>query len=402
MEFIVYFFLSASRYCEAMVLAAPIIAFALFVAALVAPEPRSKSFVVFAAIITMTLGSAYYLRFRNAYLVQKSSDDYKKFQRILYGVFRPSSVNLALFHPSAIILTVILLMRLEATDTFGGSVQNLDFGDKAGGGSNIAMGKDVNTVTHCLQGFLACLLSFPAIAGILARFVTLKTADKDEESEEEEQNSVLHVKPNIPALLFIELFAACTTVYPSYSAIKRFVKDGEAFAKTSHMNNVTEWCLGYFLGMGIGWFLTVLLQCRLFRLAGLNSTETKSVSLFWNKGTNLRNDDSKIQEVVDLFNIGPEHQYGFGCAKNYEESSMSSRKVISTTIGIISKIVLALLLLLSATSLVTGILIGKTWDYPKNDAMNVQVIGQNVGIYVVITSVMIWFSAKKWPFNSVH
>jgi hypothetical protein len=420
-----FFVLPIGMVCKGIVFAAPLIAAGIFSATIAAPAPRSNSLIVISAIVAFTLGIAYYLHFRNAYLVKKSTDPYLELQKLLYKLFRPSSLYFALLHSSAIILFIILLIRLEATEHFGGSFQNLDFGTKVSGGvtggANIAMTNSAMTGGHCVQGFFASFLSFPVVAGTLARLTTLKCSNAHSNVEtktaaDPNASSILGSKPNIPLMITLELTTACMTIYPSYSVIKRFLKDGESFSKTSHANNVTEWVLGYFLGMGIGWCLTLLIQCHFYRLAGLNTSGVCTPSLCCSNGNDDtndadRNDESKIPLVINLLTVAPgseeridgdTQQYGFGNAQEYECISSSQMVMVSK---IISKFCTFMLILFSISSLLTGVFIGNTWNddgiRTEGSASDEDMITLFVGIYVVITAVMVWFSAKMWPFNNV-
>lgn len=413
-----FVFMPLELVSEALLLAVPFIATAIFIATLAAPGPRSVSLVVISAIMALATGIAYYQRFRNNQLIKKSEDSYGQLKKLLYKVFRPLPIYFALMHSTAIVYFIIIIIRLEATDTFGGSPQYLDFGPKVSSGkiyeNNISMTNSASTFGHFLQGFLASFISFPAIAGIISRIVNPKNCSDAEPKSESVKvsntkfSSILGRKPRIIVMTTLQLLTACMTIYPSYSGIKRFVKDGDDFSRTSHSNNVTEWLLGYCLGMGIGWFVTVLIQSYLFEMAGLNTNGAFSTILCCSGGAdeNNANDESKIQTTMDLLDVlpgsgpesgigGGERKYGFGYVEEYQESC-SPR--MSMAVAVVSHVRTALLVLLSASCLTTGIYMGKTWGVGK-DALSEDMIVLFVGIYVVVTGVMVWFSTKRWPFN---
>jgi len=254
-----------------------------------------------------------------------------------------------------------------------------------------------------LQGFLASFVSFPAVAGIISRIGAEATITEVESAKCFNLSSILGRKPFVIVMMTLQFLTACMTFYPSYSAIKRIVKDGDDFSRTSHMNNVTEWLLGYILGMGMGWFVTALIQSHLFQMAGLNTNGAYAKTLCCSDGNdeNNTNDESQIQITLDLLEVLPgsesesgigdgERKYGFGYAEEYKDS-YSPRMSIS--VKVLSYICTALFILFSLSCLVTGIYVGNTWGGNKD------IIIVFVGIYVVVTGVMVWFSTKKWPFN---
>eukprot|EP01083_Nonionella_stella_P121360 364580_1 len=165
----------------------------------------------------------------------------------------------------------------------------------------MAMTNSATTLGHCLQGFLASFLSFPAIVGIIARLAAKRSTD----STNSVANSILASAPSVPLMLTLHLAQACMTIYPSYSGIKRFIKSSESFSRTSHMNNTTEWILGYFLGVGIGWCLTVLLQCYLYKSGGLNTSGAHLIC-GGNDDEARVNDESKISSVIEMLKISDE------------------------------------------------------------------------------------------------
>lgn len=391
---------------DILILAAPVIASGVFIAAIFAPAPRSAALCVISFLVAFSLSIGCYLLFRNASLVKKSksrqnqdASSFPTLLSLLYKTFRPCQISIALFHSSAIVIAFILTYRLGATEMFGGAPQNLDFGPKSyGDGINVAFTTSSTTFGHCLQGFLSSFLSFPAIVGILARLPGKSRSSNT-------YSILLAKKPSIFLLAALQLTSACMTIYPSYSLIKRLVKNAKSFSRTSHLNNTTEWVMGYFLGVGFGWCTTVLVQSYLLTLSGLNTRGLMCVCLDCGNdcGSNEEaemNYEINISKVMDVLTVLSEteesspnttHKYGFGNVQEY--CCISSPAVVRYS-KLVTTLRTLLLMLLSVSTLLTGIFIGITWNW------NITVLF--TGIYVGITIAAVWFSTGKWPFHNIE
>lgn len=400
-------------WCSAILLSAPLAALGICIATIAAPGPRSYALIAISFVVALTLGVAFYLHYRNSCLVEKSTDEYRKIQKILYDVFRPSCINITLLYSSILILAIIIMVRIDATDIFGGHKQNLDFGIKStgtGDESNIAMTNVATTYGHFLQGFLASFLSFPAVVGLLARLPnsylnreSYANPDSTNTPSNSRYSMLLGSSPKFSIIILLQLAAACMTIYPSYSGIKRLIKSSESFSRTSHLNNVTEWLLGSLLGIGIGWSTTVSIQCYLFKLGGMNVRNSFSVVFGCGKDSDARerNDESKLPLVMSMLEVeegSTSRRYGFGKANEYEciNTATSSSKVAS----IISAI---LLIVYSIGTMLTGVFIGMTWNYGiKESPVDQNKIAGFVGIYVLITVAMALLGTRKWPFHTLQ
>jgi len=375
---------------RAVVLAGPLLAIALFIASIAANGPRSTALICIMGITAVFLASAYILQFRTEASIKRATSPvqseftYKKLYDTQKGIMRPSPINISLLHSSGVVLLVSLVIRLEATDRFGGYPANLDFGLKGYGDSeNIAFGPNFNfpTFGHCVQGVLASFLSYPAVAGVIARICGSRSSSYQSNAT----SSVLLKKPNVYVLLFCQLLSASTTIYPSYSLIKRVMKDVEEFSRTSHMNNTTEWVMGYVLGVGIGWFVTILVQKCFVQLSGLSE----------------QNDNGMLSQIsaqlsVSESNLGGNVEYGFGKSSEYKTMAPS---IVYRIVSILSTLMLALL---SVASLSTAVLIGLTWNFEEEkwaDKVDQDMTFVFACVWLAVTVVFTWFSLKKWPFN---
>lgn len=319
---------------NAIILCIPIIFIALGVVTIFSDSPKSIALIIsliLSGILMITgIGMDYYLKFR-------SDGSSRMLKSELDVLFCPTFTSVVLLHTSAISLFLMLLIRIDATDNFGGSPQNLNFGEKFSSGviseeDNIAFTLTVTTVGHTAQGLLCALMSYPAVTGWLARGGKLS-----------------YHRHILSLLLLFQLFCSSMSIYPSYSMLKRLHKDYEYFSRTSHMNNSTEWVLGYMLGVSIGYYLSVVIKIRIMEKAA--NAELNSVR------------DQFIAPVVDEYTmeIG-EIKYGYGKSSDYKETMKNS--FIYRATDTISKV---LSLLLSLTSLLTGIFIGWTWNLENDD-----------------------------------
>ena len=366
---------------RAVLLFGPLLAIALFIASIAANGPTALICVMGFTAVFLT--SAYILQFRTEASIRGSRSPgqseltYKKLHKTLQSIMRPSPISISILHSSGVVILVSLAIRLDATDHFGGSSANLDFGVKAGDGENIAFGPSFASFGHCVQGVLASFLSYPAVAGVIARICGLRSSSYP---------SFLLKKPNIYVLLFCQLVSALTTIYPPYSLIKRVMKDVEEFSVTSHMNNTTEWVLGFVLGVGIGWFVTVLVQKYFVELSGLREQ---------NENGRLSQISAQLT-VSEESNLGGNVEYGFGKSSEYKSMAPS---IVYSIVSILSTLLFSLL---SVASLSTGVLIGLTWNFEEEkwvDKLDRDMTFVFVCVWLAVTVAFTWFASKKWPFN---
>jgi len=386
-----YIIAPVSAVSRAFVLSAPLVAIAVFIASVAANEPRSIALNGIMGCTAVVLTAAYILQLKTESSIKKASTPhqseftYKKIYETLQSIMRPSPSSISLLHSSGLILLVTLCIRLGATDQFGGHPANLDFGIKGyGDGDNVAFTLNFASFGHCIQGALASFLSYPAVTGLVARVCGSKSEGIDHARA---TSSFFFKIPSVYVLLLCQLISASMTVYPSYSLIKRAMKDLEEFSRTSHMNNTTEWVLGYVLGVGVGWLVTILVQKHMLRLAGLT-------------GSGQENDIGKLSQVsaeltVSELNFEGNVEHGFGKSSEYRTMIMP---IVYFIVSIVSTL---LLLLINITSLVTGLLIGLTWNVEEEavkDKIDQDMTAVFFLVWFVVTGAFTWFASKKWPF----
>lgn len=350
---------------------------ALFIFMLSADEPKSVPLIVILGITSFGMVLSMILKFKSARAVKADSNDQLvRVETVVEQLFKPSYTNMILYHSSAITMIMILFTRLIATDHFGGRVVNLNFGMKVSSGEvtgyNYAMDEfNFATVGHLGQGFLSCLLAYPSIVGMIAKLCGDRNG-----------NRFIFKSPNVPVLLFLQLLAACMTLYPTYSMIKRLYKDAESFSRTSNMNNVGEWVLGYIVANGIGWMVSALLQMKLLKHAGMSDPE---------------GDELKSSEVLEKLRVHTAHDtllrgnesYGFGKSSEYPSDIRASK--------IVTALSTALLVLLSITTLLTGVFIGNTWNYDDDEEVvrsDTEMIIQFILYYVLVLILMLFISKE--------
>ena len=295
-------------------------------------------------------------------------------------------INRSLLHSGSITLLIIIVVRLDATEQFGGHIANLDFGEKSnGGGDNIAFTPGWTTYGHCLQGILASLLSYPAVVGLIARIrIRIGCGGSKRSDAGGSSNSILLTRPSVAMLLLCQLASAVMTIYPTYSLIKRLHKSYDYFAQSSHLNNTTEWILGYVLGVGIGWLVTTLVERSFLVLAGLSSRDEDG------------NDESKLSIVskglsVSESDVTGTARYGFGIASEYKES------ISPVVVNLVSGLCALILGIFSIGVLLTGVFTARTWNfdeyygYRSNDDMTAVF----VAVYVIVLAAMTFFSLRK-------
>lgn len=339
-----------SRFRKGIYLAIPMILIALGISASVASEPKSMALIVMMILSGIMISIGMCMDHSMSKICDGALQDLKK---ELDQMMTPSFKLFVLLHSTAITLFLILIIRIEATDIFGGVPQNLNFGQKFSSGElseedNIAFTAEATSVGHSIQGVLCALLSYPAIAGWLARGGKLGYSKK-----------VGYL------LLFWQLVSVALSIYPSYSLIKRLYKDAEFFSRTSHMNNTTEWVLGYMLGASFGYFLTVLIKHQIIKKGnGINLSSVK--------------EKFKIPQSVETVENG-DTKYGYG--KSDEFRSLMS----SSICNLFDALSFILLVAFSVATLLTGVFIGKTWDQKDltSSTPNYEIIGGYAVLWVV-------------------
>lgn len=338
------------RFRKGIFLALPMILIALGISALAADEPKSNTLIVTMVLsgIMMSVGLCI------SYSMGKTSDGpMQDFKNQLDQMITPTFQTIVFLHSTAIILFLILLIRIEATDIFGGDPQNLNFGQKFSSGEiseedNIAFTAEATSVGHSIQGVLCALLCCPAIVGWLARGGKLGYSKK-----------VGYL------LMFCELVSSALSIYPTYSLIKRLYKDADFFSRTSHMNNTTEWVLGYILGASFGYFFTIVIERHIMKKGnGINLSSVK--------------ESFKIPQSVETIENGVT-AYGYG--KSYEFRSV----LPSSIYNICNTLSLIFVLAFCVSTLLTGVFIGNTWDLQDltSSSPNYEVIGGYTALWVV-------------------
>jgi hypothetical protein len=102
----------------------------------------------------------------------------------------------------------------------------------------------------------------------MLRYQQQQQQQQDNQNDTLKTPTIIQRKPNLNMLLFLHLLVAIMTLYPTYSMMKRFIKldifilgggnnnnnnnNYQEFIRSSHLNNVTEYLLGYILGHGMG------------------------------------------------------------------------------------------------------------------------------------------------------
>mmetsp|Transcript_5444 Transcript_5444/g.5998 ORF Transcript_5444/g.5998 Transcript_5444/m.5998 type:complete len:394 (+) Transcript_5444:153-1334(+) len=382
MEFGCLFLVSnAERLRELLTFTVSVITTGLFVATAAAKGPSNVGLIVILAIASVTMMSALAIKYKIRRVISlrdtTSSLRLRGINKIIEAqILRPSYANMVILHSASITLIIFLIARLSATNRFGGWPANLDFGPKISKGeisadSNLALTGDMDSFGHFIQGFLACLFSFPAINGIFAKMLVCCRNRGTGTGNDSTGTSFWVKHPNVDILLLLQLSSACMTIYPTYNLIKRLIKDSEYFSRTSYANNMTEWVLGYVLAIGIGWLVSAIVQYKLLSLASLISSTDEEAQL-------------------ELLKVEGRDIYGFGSAIEYiDESSQRYRRVASTIITITSNL---LLILLSISTLLAGIFYGLTWNYDdsiENFAEDYELVIAFVAVYAAIVIAML-------------
>jgi len=299
---------------------------------------------------------------------------------IIQQLMRPSLITIRLFHAASFTLIVFLSIRLFSVSNFGGKPCNLDYGPKISkngksSDTNIALETfDFDTVGHFMQGLFAASFSYPAVSGLLSKLVTLaikcmkrtQRSDNDDKENDDNQAVILNV-PNVPSLLIIQLLSTCLTYYPFYSMVKRMRYSVFSFAQTSHLNNTTEWCMGYMIGITLGNLVSALVQRQLIVLT--NDCQD---------GRNI------VAEALSKYHNNEKMtSHGWGKGSDYIE--VIKGKCFLVVVNFLS---IANLVLLSVTTLLTGIFFGLSWNYEDENTVNGAMLVIFICIFIVIYTVM--------------
>jgi len=319
---------------------------------------------------------------------------------IVKSFLQPSRTTLMLLHGPALSLFLFLVARLFAVTNFRTQPINLDFGPKYGriesDGSyeeNIAFGPRFSSFGHAVQGFLAALLSFPAVSGSIAHLIGRIG-----------MRGRIDFERSRVILTITTLGYSLLTFYPTYNFFKRVVRDHPAFASTSYASNSMEWIMGYVLGLALGMLLTNITRWVL--VVRYPTKYYGQLEAFMAKfDLSYVNETLQDRFVEEESVITPQAgscrrlkmkykpKYVFGKISEYtatSESKCCSRSCDSilsdiyhvegfTIIAIFSKLALVVF---TVSTLLSGILMGTTWNLcAESDGDNCVNSATN-GIYV--------------------
>lgn len=311
----------------------------------------------------------------------------------------PTKRTLLLLHAPSIVLCVLLIGRLFATENFETHPANFDFGPKYGvkersdddNGfvyeSNIAFEPEFNSFGHCLQGALASFFSFPAVAGYLCRKLTTSIGGK------------FMTNRAITLLQLICLTSALMTFYPTYNLFKRIVKSGRTLATTSYVNNGSEWAMGYVIGVSVGLLLTNLIRRQL--LVVLPKTHdggaielAKQFEIVPVSGNDDDVEDGvkRSDHIVVLDTRGGEHhlsnsaKFGFGKPEEYQ-SAVESETIIQVTKAI-SNVALAVY---GLSTLLCCIFMAVSWNKCKKEDLDTCVNSETNGVEIEVGILLLLF-----------
>jgi len=334
--------------------------FGFFIATVAYPlkdsdTPRSAFLIIYLIVVSILSGAAGVMR----YVVDRSTkgifsndinDLTRQWSGIVKSFLQPSRTTFQLLHGPACILHLYLTARLYAVDNFQTHPTNLDFGPKYGDSSesaeqNIAFEAELNSFGHALQGFLAALLSFPAVSGWLARKIGCIGMEGSVHAGR------ARFSVSVTTLLYTIL-----TIYPVYNLIKRLNKNSRVFASTSFVNNAMEWTMGYVLGLALGMLFTSLMR--------------RSLVIIY-----PREHGGGLDVLMKSFDVSvnSEHKYAFGKLEEYAWTPQSdtclshcravlcdiSKMDCFTIVTVISNMFLSLF---TISVLIAGIYLGATWN----------------------------------------
>lgn len=179
--------------------------------------------------------------------------------------------------PTVISVSIVLTIRLFAIEHFATVPIQLNFGPKYDGSEdNVSFVKgDANSYGHWIQGVLAGILLFPAVTGTIVRGLKSETR-------------------STMAFVFLDILAACMTIYSSYNFIKRMVRSADVFATSSFANNATEWILGVSVGASLGFCATAMYKYYVIAMKPDSTIPKKMKTIF---------DELSMKEKIVLLGI---------------------------------------------------------------------------------------------------
>lgn len=305
---------------------------------------------------------------------QNSDDDMMsslKFYNKLQTLFSQDRAILKIFYPACFAYIIILIIRLLAVDNFGGDPSLLDFGPKISkngpsGDTNIAFETLTGaTVGHFVQGFVAAILSYPAVSGIIAKVAAkLKWKITSNNNVGDCSERTLLIKPCLFTLCLIELLQSCMTYYVLYSMVKRLRYT--SFSQTSHVQNTTEWSLGMISGISVGSLASALIQRQLIVTAESNESRRGVVAAL----TLSPNTES---------NIPNKKCFVFGKSCEYED--ITPNRCILRMVRLVS---FANLVIFALTVFLTSLFLGLSWNYNNEDPRNAAMVAIFMAVFVVV------------------
>mmetsp|Transcript_2630 Transcript_2630/g.3101 ORF Transcript_2630/g.3101 Transcript_2630/m.3101 type:complete len:433 (+) Transcript_2630:102-1400(+) len=294
-----------------------------------------------------------------------------------------SSISRMVIHSCSLTLFIWFTIRLFSKQKFDSYPPNLDFGPKYYGpdyngeiSQNIAFIAEFNSFGHCVQGFMASLLTYPAVNGSIARMSIFQ-------SKEQPTKAVTFWKriPNVYMLHFLQLFCAFMTIYPSYSMIKRATPHWEYFAQSSHLNNVTEWLIGYFLGIATGILMTSYVLRTLWSTVMIEFDSCINAG-----GLDLFVDDIEKPSLTLSMPIDE-----FGEANEFE-SNISQDMLKFVQIAKILQYIIVLLFF--TTTVFTAVALGVSWN-PSISYGASGLISIFLAMFALVIITMYWFKSVR-------
>ena len=259
-------------------------------------------------------------------------------------------------------MLVLIFIRLLSIHNFGGHPANLDFGIKGGKDeANLAFTVGSETAGHFVQGLLASLLSFPAVAGLVAKMVTkgleLVGVVEMDSSSSSSSHFVL-VQPNLATLCVLPALSSFLTFYQSYNLVKR-MNSYDNFSRSSYWSNGLEWAFGYVIGVALGRLVSkVVIRILLIGIGLEDIEELKHLEV---KGAS-RGSEHDTEDV----------KYGFGKISDYTKAKLEEFLIpMPPTLILIARafnaISIVVLLAFSISILFAAIELGNSWNMCEDD-----------------------------------
>ncbi len=291
--------------------------------------------------------------------------------RIIQTLMRPPSYTSQIQHASALCLIIILAIRMFSFGRFDTHPANLDFGpfpdDLEVGTDNAAFLHRFDSFANVMQGGFAAFLSYPAVIGLIARVFTTAPGD-----------SLLLKKPNVYMIWLCEVLSATMTIFPSAMIVTAIAKEYAIFANSPHLRKISEWLVGYCLGISAGMYFSCIVSRVLLLISGIlnaledngrNADEAVSYVVEKLAVTIRTTDDEDDNEVV---------KYGFGKADDYLHVAIRPVEIASRIVTRLCQILLAI------TTLLNGVFLGATWNYDAEDKTSVGIILINIGVVILV------------------